>query len=380
MTTQEKDMTEPQRAPDDAPVAGGPDAAADNTQTGAIRAAAEPSMPTLGGLQAVCRAVVKRLFGKRHWAAPWALELCAADAQFLPHLAEQSRGYAHFLCLIRLALLERGGAGGAAQEVARLLRADGNYALFCELFPSSSVEILKLLPKLPKKPFRKEVYPELLRALEDKKVCKFLLRRKRVSKSAIYSTLLIEHVPVQYRCAAMHLLDCHNFYDEFFRFLKVIKTIEKFNLQITEREFVKTAKKKRSTHMLMEWMLRQVAELPFPPPPWEGDDKIRPVRSRSELKEMAAKIDNHYSHRSALDRHASHIVAGDVYVYVCEHIPAMIEIRRDRDVYTKWAVCGWSIGAIGGKGDKHPSLFECYELTRAFVKFQHANIFPVVYW
>ena len=354
MTTKEQDTTEQQRGQCSATVA--------------------------GDSQAVCRVMVENLFGKRHWAAGWALDLCSADPQFLTHLAEQPRGYAHFLCLIRMALLARGSNSGSAQDEARMLRTGSKEALFDELLPSSPVEIISLLPKFPKKPFHEEIYRELLRALEDKMIRKRLLHKKRISESTVYSILLIERFPAQYRSAAIHLINGHNFQSDYLVFLAITKMVEKFNLKVTERELVRAAKKTKYARELRIWIYRKISKLPFPPPPWEGSDKIRPVRSRDELREMAAKIENGYSHRHTLDNHASHIVAGDEYVYVCEHIPAMIQIRRDRDVYTKWAVCGWSIGEISGKKYKPVSLYDRYELARAFIKFQHADILPEVSW
>jgi len=366
MTTKEQDATEQQRGRGDSTVAG-------------------QARPILGDSQTVCRVMVENLFGKRHWAAGWALDLCSADPQFLTHLAEQPRGYAHFLCLIRMALLARGSNSGSAQDEARMLRAGSKEALLDELLPSSPVEIISLLPKFPKKPLHEEIYRELLRVLEDKMLRKHLLHKKRISESTVYSILLIERFPAQYRSAAIHLINGHNFQSDYLVFLAITKMVEKFNLKVTERELVRAAKKTKYARELRIWIYRKISKLPFPPPPWEGSDKIRPVRSRDELKEMAAKIENGYSHHRTLDHrtldnHASHIVAGDEYVYVCEHIPAMIQIRRDRDVYTKWAVCGWSIGEISGKKYKPVSLYDRYELARAFIKFQHADILPEVSW
>jgi len=386
MTTQTQDTNAQQRAPDDAPVAGGPDAAADNTQTGAMRAAAEQSMPTLGGLQAVCRAVVKRLFGKRHWAAPWALELCAADAQFLPHLAEQPRGYAHFLCLIRMALLER-GAGGEAQEVARSLRADGKRMLLKKFMPYCRSDIIDLLPKLPKKPFHADGYRALIDALEDSSVRWHLSRNERVSLEAICFFSSIENIPTEFRAAAIRLFNIEegDEYDDFslayFEFLQIIRVIEKFNLKVTAAEFHGAVDKAVNgssalgVRELENWVMEKISALPFPPPPWEGNDKIRPIRSLDEWESVAAKFDLAGTRGMyTVKDYPSRIVAGYEYHYVCDHIPAMVMLRHG--AYHEWCVAGWAIRVIHGKKNRRIGLLQEYEIRQMFHQFLDAGIHP----
>lgn len=380
MTTKAQDTTVQQRRPGDVQVPGGDDSGADKRQAGAIRADAGNPRPALGDLQVISRAVVKKLFGKRHWAAPWALDLCNADPQFLTHLAEQPRGYVHFLCLVRLALLERGGDGGDARESALVLRAGNKRALLDELFPSCPADIIDLLPKLPKKPFHEEGYRALMGALEDESMRSHLLRGKSVTESTICFFSSIENIPARFRPAAMHFffvdysVEPEFFSREYFLFLQVIRAIEVFNLKVTEQEFNAAAKKSGSAYQLQIWILEKVSKLPFPAPPWDGNDQIRPIRSPDEWEKAAAKFNFALRVPGFYGAWASRIVAGYCHLYVCDHIPAVIIIRRSAYAYEEWCVTGWAVIDIRGPKHKRIGLIQEYELRRVFHQFLDANI------
>jgi len=312
--------------------------------------------------------------------------LCDADPQFLTHLAEQPHGYAHFLCLIRLALLERGGNGEDAQEIARLLRAGNERALLEEFFPSCPADIIDLLHKLPKKPFHEGGYRMLISALEDESMRSHWSQSKRVSESTICFFSSIANIPARFRPAAMRLFNIdhpdefENYSADYFMFLQVIRTIEKFNLKVTDQEFNEAVNKAgnvfpRGVSNLRGWVREKVSKLPFPPPPWKGNDKIRPIRSPDEWEKAAAKYNFALKWPSFPDGiYASRIVTGHDYLYICDHIPAMIVIRRGAD--EEWCLTGWGILDIRGKKNRRIGLLQEHELRQVFHQFLDANIYP----
>jgi len=318
MTTKEQDTTEQQRGQGSATVA--------------------------GDSQAVCRVMVENLFGKRHWAAGWALDLCSADPQFLVHLAEQPRGYAHFLCLIRMALLARGVNNISLQDEARMLRAGNKRKLLKELFPSCPPGIVNLLPKLPKKPLPKDAYQKLIGALEDESVRKNLFHMERIKKSNIFMLNETANFPEQFRSVAMR---CVKNVDDYDAFCRTILAAQKFDLKITEQDLIKAFSRPHEMYDeytdveydMHAWLVKKISKLPFPAPPWEGDDRIRPVRSLGELKQVAREFKNCLTCGRTRRNYAACTVAGNCYLYVCEHIPAIVEVRRN-------VFCGWIVREI----------------------------------
>jgi len=364
MTTKAQDTTKQDTTKQDATpqrrgrcagmVAGKRGAAAGKTITG--KTAAGRARPIFGESEAVCRGVVEHAFGKRHWAAKWALDLCKADPRFLTHLAEQPRGYAHYLCLIRMALLARGGDGSARAE-ARMLQAGNKRKLLKELFPSCPTGIVNLLPKLPSKPLLQHEYRSLLHALADKRIRKHLMHIKRIKKFDLLLASDALHFPAQFRAAAMRGIKDE---DDYEAFLRVMHAANKLDLNIAEREIVQAADQLEARD-LDDWLMGKVAERPFPTPPWAGDDEVRPVRSRAELKDAGEKFDNCLSGSRRQIRYAFSVAAGFIYFYVCERMPALVKVEHE----IFW---GWRIDEMEGAKNESLTSRQEHELTRRFLK------------
>ncbi len=94
--------------------------------------------------------LVERLFGKRHWACQWVIELCEADPQFLLHLVDQPPEYVHFICLVRLAAVKRFADDGDKLEWAVFIRTHNKKSVMGTLYPDFSAGVLGVLPKLQK--------------------------------------------------------------------------------------------------------------------------------------------------------------------------------------------------------------------------------------
>jgi len=356
MTTQTQDTNEQQRARAGAPAVANLGAAAVKRQTRARQTDAGQAGSILGDSPAVCRGVVENAFGKRHWAAPWALELCAADSRFAIHLAEQPRGYAHYLCLIRMALLEQ-GASDSAPDDARMLRAGNKRKLLKELFPTCPAAMVNLLPKLPHKPLQAHEYCSLIQALADNKIRKHFLHIKRIKKFDILLANDALNFPPQFRAAAMRSIKDEDDYEIFWH---IMHTANRIGLNVAEREVVQAADKLGACR-LDDWLMEKVAGMPFPPPPWEGDDSIRPIRSLAELKSAGEKFNNCLSGGRTQAKYASSVATGDAYFYVCERMPALIEVERENF----W---GWRIDDMNGVKNKSLTSRQRHELTQRFMK------------
>jgi len=344
MKMQEQDAAVQQSEP--APASGGRDALTAVNQPGSI----------LDISRMKHWAVVENLFGEQHWLARWVVDLCDADSQFLIHLAEQPRGYAHFLCLIRMALLEQGADYGREQDDARMLRAGNKRELLRELFPSCPAAIINLLPKLPKKPMPIEAYRKLICAMEDEKMRKQLFHAERIKEAGIFMLDEIAALPERFRSVAMRCIKNADDVDDFHWNLHwVMVAIEKLGLKITEQELDKAFSRKGGANA---WLEKKISKLPFPEPPWDGDDEIRPIRSLNELKMAAERLENCMTSSHHRRLYASRVVTGHSYFYVCDHIPAMVEVRHD-------GFWGWSVFEIEGATDAQKS--EILKFFRACV-------------
>ncbi|MGI9310478.1 MAG: hypothetical protein ACR2P7_02965 [bacterium] len=304
-------------------------------------------------LHGVRRCVVERLFGKRHWATKWAIDLCGADSRFLFHLAEQRAGYAHFLCLLRLALLEHGADDGDARSQARLIRTESKKALLRRWFPSCPAGTLNLLPKLPPKPLTKQEYRQLIRALARDDMRKDFHHARRVRKWDIRVIEMMDGIPEKFRCGAV--MRCVRNQDDFECLCICARGVQLLgiDLQITEREISQAAAAVNDMSGLSKWFSRKFAEIPFPPPPWDGDDSIRPVRDRSALKATAERFNN------CVMRYVNKVVFGFCYLYICESTPAVIELVNDR-------FFGWQLREINGVANKQVTRAQDHAISQSF--------------
>lgn len=294
--------------------------------------------------------LVEKMFGKRCQAAEWVLELCAADAQFLFHLADQSRGYAHYLCVLYLALPAQFADGKDAPECARRIRTTTKKALLKAWFPSCPAAILTVLPKLPEKPLTCQTeYRQLIRALANKKQRKYLTHLERVRPFDVQLLDRVEILPAQFGLAAAHCDDVED-YEQLCVFVECVRRL---NLKVTEPESDAVAKEAEGLKCLWRYLARQVAEMPFPPPPWEGDGNMRPLRSRREMEEASEQFDNCATH------YIFEVVAGRSYLYVCARPQVMVEIVSD-------VFFGWMVNRIEGPSGKSVLDSDVLDIKRAF--------------
>ena len=277
--------------------------------------------------------VVEGLFGKRHWVTEWVGSLCDADSRFLCHLAEQSPGYVHFICLVRLALLRRPTEARDAKECAHWICSQSKKKILQHLYPAYPTGILGMLPKLQKKPLSKDEYRRLLRALSDKDMCKRFNHVKRIRKFDIHLLEILDNVPEEFQFSGF--MKCIKKQSDYEYFLFLVKVIRHLNIEVTQGEIKAASKNMNKMTELSNWFEKKIKRSPFPPPPWEGNDLIKPICSREQLKEVRDKFSN------CLMRYGYQIVLGYSYFYVCESMLAVIEMAKDVNF-------GWEVGLIEG--------------------------------
>ena len=301
--------------------------------------------------QGFCQLVVDQRFAKRrHWAKEWVLDLCRADWNFMLHFADQSADYAHFLCLLRLGLADSHAQTESVAECARLIRTTKRKALLEELFPCCPAGIVNILPKLSVRPMPKEAYWRLIRAFEDKSLRKYLRHAKRLRKFDIEAVGMLDELPKKFHFGVMQRIEDM---DDYYALASMIQAAQQLNLNITEKQFSDAARQAKNAHNMCCWIKGMVGKLPFPPPPWEGNDDIRPLRNRLELKEAAEYFSN------CARRYAHKIALGYSYLYVCDRGPAMVEIAKD-------AFFGWVVEEVKGKKNSDLANSKTHAITREF--------------
>jgi len=251
--------------------------------------------------------------------------------------------------------LERGGDANARDE-ARMLRAGNKRKLLKELFPACPAAMVNLLPKLPHKPLLQDEYRWLIRALADARIRKRLMHIKRIKKFDILLANDALNFPAQFRAAAMRCIKDEDDYEVFWR---TMHAADRLGLNLAEREVVQAADKLGACQ-LDDWLVEKVAGMPFPPP-WEGDDHIRPLRSLDELKSAGEKFNNCLASGRNQKQYASRVADGSAYFYVCERMPALIEVERENF----W---GWRIDEMEGVKNKSLTSVQRHELSQRFMK------------
>jgi len=311
--------------------------------------------------EALNKIAVDKLFGKRHWAAEWALELCAADPYFAAHMAEQPRGYAHYLCVLRLHLgppesLEmerRQPPASNLRECARAIRTTGKRKLLKAWFPDCPVEILKAFPELPKTARSEAEYRRLIVAFADARKRKRFFHVKRMSEFDMQLLDMMKDLPERFHPAAFR---CRHPRD-FEKLCLLVECAKRLGLDIPAREFGAVTKRSKSMRGLWRYLVRHALKLPFPPPPWDGDDNIRPLRSRDEMKAAGKQLGNCIANNAT--NYAIRAVTGCAHLYLREDAPAMIAVVRD-------AFFGWVVSEIKGPKNNSVSPAEAFEIKRAF--------------
>ena len=182
--------------------------------------------------------MVTSLFGKRHWAYQWVTSLCESDPKFLLHLIQQPPCYVHFLCLVRIALLENPVGGNDEVEYAKMIRTESKEKIMAKFHPSYSDDLIKLLPKFGSKPFSQVAYRQITRLLSDDNVRKILANTRRVRG---FSLCAFVELPEEFQIVAA--VNCIRDEDDKEKFMLFMVTMKHLGINMTKDELNHATKK-----------------------------------------------------------------------------------------------------------------------------------------
>ncbi len=295
--------------------------------------------------------LIKRLFGELHWVREWVTSLCKSDLLFLLHLIDQPPYYVHFVCLVRLALLEKSDGGGDELEYAELFRTQSKKKILQRFYPSCATSLVKTLPKLRRKPLTQEEYFCLVELLLDKKTRKCVGHTKHVRRFALHAYTAL---PEEFQF--FEIARCmRNEYD-YKKIISSINFIKRFNITLTRSEINSAMKNMEDIDQLSDLLDKKLYRIPFPNPPWKGNDRIYPICSANELKKIGRQFNNCIAHNGS---YHIDILFGKGYFYVCKEPQAVIQLIKNDAI-------SWEIGEISGISNKTIPAQRKLEIMQVF--------------
>ena len=230
---------------------------------------------------------VHRLFGKRHWVSVWVIRLCASEPRFLLHLIDQPPDYVHFVCLVRLALSKHSAADESLKYAAAML-TQNKKTLLGRLYPSAPDGLLGMLAKLPGKPLSQDDYHRLVRLLADAHLRKMPCHKKRVRRFDLRLFEMLEDIPQEFQCS--DVMECVKKQGNYESLQLLIHAVRHLNLALNKSEISAATRQLGCMRNLSVWFMEKFTNAPFPPPPWRGNDWIKPVCRQSELAAIGKKF------------------------------------------------------------------------------------------
>ncbi|MGR3913382.1 MAG: hypothetical protein OD918_02470 [Gammaproteobacteria bacterium] len=295
---------------------------------------------------------IQRMFGKRAWAAEWAAELCHADPRFLLHLIDQPPGYAHFMCLVKLGM-RKNDAHLSAGECARLLRAQSKKKTLRHLCPDIPHGVINVLPKLGKKPLARKDYARLLRVMRDEMLRKHLCHGKRVCRRNFAACEMLLTLPPEFQLHSV--MRCLQTRADHMHLRSLIAITRHMKIKIPGEQVAREMRGMRRMKSLRAWFLEKLEARLFPAAPWDGNDAIKPLRNRAEMRAAARDFKNCIMGRNHLCR----VALGYSCFYVCARPKVIIETVKD-------AVFGWRVGMMEAGNRKKIRAADERDIIRAF--------------
>jgi hypothetical protein len=271
---------------------------------------------------------VARLFGRNSWCAPWIMELCNADDKFSLHMIEQQEAYVHYLCVVRLALLDYSVFNTDIPSQAEWLRTHSKKAVLDLLYAPAPPGLLNILAKLGPYPLSQEYYQLILDSLPNIQVQKYLRHKKRINKR----DLNIIPVLMSNNPSSSNWLDGN---DDFERLKYYVRLTQRIDPDMPLEDAVRSLVDFRQQEQFAEWIEKQLLKASFPLPTWAGNDWIHPITTAADLKSTAQRFENccyDYLTKILFDR---------CYFYVSDRGPALVMIIKD-------PFFGWELKEMAG--------------------------------
>jgi hypothetical protein len=265
--------------------------------------------------------VIASLFGARHWALRWVLDLCTADPHFLNHLIEQQGSYVHYLCLLRLAPA-LGGTVGLDMESpavqAKQIRTTSRKKLLERLYGACPSGLLTALEKLGPKPLGRGDYQALMNLRDNPQTMRLITHRSAIHASEMD---VIARVPAELH--SLPLLARITSGRRARAFLYLIDMARVLRPDLDLQELARRLGAMRDLRQLLRWVREQLHEHEFTPPPWEGNAWIRPIRTVAGIHAAARRFEN------CARGYIEESIQGREYFYESNRGPALILIKKD---------------------------------------------------
>ncbi len=290
------------------------------------------------------------------WVSEWVLGLCQSEPRFLLHLIDQSPDYVHFVCLVRLALLKY-SADDESLKYATWMLTQNKKSILQSLYPSHPDGLLGMLAKLPDKPLSQDDYHRLVRLLADENLRKMLCHKKRVRLFDLRLFEMLEDIPQEFQCGGV--MECVKTHENYESLQLLIRAARHLNLALNKSEISAATRQLGCLLNLSAWFMEKFKSAPFPPPPWTGNDWIKPVCCQSELEAVGEKFKNCIRSGGHDGEYFAKVALGYGYFDVCNRMPAVIEMNKD-------AILGWGIVQMNEAANRELSVVQKREIIRAF--------------
>jgi hypothetical protein len=299
--------------------------------------------------------LIAKLFGKNHWCESYVASLCHVDPGFLQHVSDQTSDYLHYLCLVRMAWKYSGNDSDEKlmEYQAGLLRSSNKKSLLSALYDPFPPGLLNIFPKLGNEPLTQKDYLRLIKHLRDDNKRGFLAHIQRIKP---YHLQWLDDFPTD--LLHWRVLNSVTKSRNYGNLRYLIKVLERMRESGNYTETLISIRRVRTLEQLENWFRHHTQTLPFPPPPWKGNDWIIPITSVIALKQAGLKYQN------CVYQYSRQVLLGYNYFYETRDGEAIVSLIKD-------PLLGWRIEQINGFNNKIP---EQSIITKIEVAFNSADI------
>lgn len=277
---------------------------------------------------------LRRVFGS-HAAAVH--RLMDADPDFAKFLARQDIAGIHFLALAVSYEMPNGpdelrALGGKLRTVER------RKMIWRILGRKPPAGLTGVLGKLRSAPMPAQSYRTLVELLYEPMARKALTHTHLVSKAMIDG---LAHLPLGLRIPKLARIVGNP--EDRARFYYALAAVRRKRPELDVAALRVSLKAVKCADDIRLWLDHLLTRLPFAAPPWAGDELLRPIRGRQELREAAKRFSN------CLADYMLDAALGRKFFYVWEGEEAcVVEVCPDDLV-------GWRIGDIEGADRRKPA-------------------------
>jgi hypothetical protein len=277
---------------------------------------------------------LKRIFGP-HAAAIHGL--MGADPGLADFVARQDKAGIHFLALAVSHILPESQAG--LHDMAVMQRTLERGKLLRHILGRRPPPGLTgVLGKLGVAPMTAQNYRRLVELLDDPAARKVLTHARRIGPAMLDG---LAHLPPSLRMP--RLAGIVGIPENRDRFDYALAAIRRKRPDLDDMALRQSLNAVKEVYDIGRWVDHLLTRLPFAAPPWQGDSRLRPIRDRRELKDVAGRF------RNCLADQLLDAVLGRKHFYVWDDAePCVAAIRHD-------ALIGWRMDEIDGVENRKPS-------------------------